>query len=176
MLDKQNIFLIGAMGAGKTTIGRYLAQELGRTFYDSDQVIEDRTGVSLTWIFDVEGEPGFREREIKAIDELTQYSNIVLATGGGSILKEINRQNLAARGVVIHLKTTIEQQMTRMEKDKKRPLLQNIDDKRSKLEEMAQTREELYETIADLTFRTDESSIKTVAEAILETLRNRVLS
>ena len=176
MLDKQNIFLIGAMGAGKTTIGRYLAQELGRTFYDSDQVIEDRTGVSLTWIFDVEGEPGFREREIKAIDELTQYSNIVLATGGGSILKEINRQNLAARGVVIHLKTTIEQQMARMEKDKKRPLLQNIDDKRSKLEEMAQAREELYETIADLTFRTDESSIKTVAEAILETLRNRVLS
>lgn len=175
MLDKQNIFLIGAMGAGKTTIGRYLAQELGRTFYDSDQVIEDRTGVSLTWIFDVEGEPGFREREVKAIDELTQYSNIVLATGGGSILKEINRQNLSARGVVIHLKTTVEQQMSRMEKDKKRPLLQNVDDKRSKLEEIAQTREELYEKIADLTFRTDESSIKTVAESILETLRKRVL-
>lgn len=175
MLDKQNIFLVGAMGAGKTTIGRYLAQELGRPFYDSDLVIEQRTGVSLNWIFDLEGEAGFREREIKIIDELTQCSNIVLATGGGSVLKETNRQNLSARGVVIHLKTTIDQQMVRTEKDKKRPLLQNLDNKRTKLEDMAQIREQLYEQIADLTFRTDESSIKNVAEEILETLRNRKL-
>jgi len=175
MLDKQNIFLVGAMGAGKTTIGKYLSQQLGRTFYDSDLEIERRTGVSLTWIFDVEGEAGFREREIKMIDELTQCSNIILATGGGSVLRDINRQNLSARGVVIHLKTTIEQQMLRMEKDKKRPLLQNIEDKRGTLEEMAKTREKLYEEIADLTFRTDENSIKTVAETILETLRKRIL-
>lgn len=171
MLNKQNVFLVGAMGAGKTTIGRYLASELGRKFYDSDLFIEVQTGVSLTWIFDVEGEEGFRERERKAIDELTQLSNIVLATGGGSVLSAENRSNLAARGVVIHLKTTIDEQLQRTEKDKKRPLLQNLSDKREKLEVFANEREKFYEEVADLTFRTDEASIKSVADKILQELR-----
>lgn len=171
MLNKQNIFLIGALGAGKTTIGRFLAQELGRQFYDTDQVIEHRTGVDLTWIFDVEGEEGFRDRERRIIDELTQMSNIVLATGGGSIDLLENRTNLAARGVVVYLKTSIDEQLLRTEKDKKRPVLQNTNDKRETLTTFAQSRKSLYEEIADFSIRTDEGSIRTVAEKILEELR-----
>jgi shikimate kinase len=171
MLGKQNIFLIGPMGAGKTTIGRYLANELGRKFYDSDHYIEEMTGVNLRWIFDIEGEAGFREREKKAINELTQLNAIVLATGGGSILLQENRNCLAARGLVIYLKTTIDEQMTRTEKDKKRPLLQNVADKREILDTLAKEREQLYEEIADLTLNTDEGSVRGICDKILDLLR-----
>ncbi|MAZ38678.1 MAG: shikimate kinase AroK [Legionellales bacterium] len=172
MLNKQNIFLIGAMGAGKTTIGKQLAQELGREFMDTDLVIESRTGVSLAWIFDVEGEQGFREREQKIIDELTQKSNIVLATGGGSVILAENRSNLSARGVVVYLKTTLEEQLARMEKDKKRPLLLGVDDKAETLKELASERNTLYEEIADFVFRTDESSVKVIVDKIIQHLRS----
>src|SRR5690606_9402487 len=101
-----NIFLVGPMGAGKTTIGRLLAEELGKQFYDSDQVIEERAGADISWIFDVEGEPGFRQRERAAIEDLCAQDNIVLATGGGAILAEENRRHLRARGFVVYLKAT----------------------------------------------------------------------
>jgi len=171
MLNKQNIFLVGAMGAGKTTIGKQIASELGREFFDTDQVIEKRTGVSLAWIFDVEGEEGFRDREQKIIDELTQETNIVLATGGGSVLRVENRSNLSARGVVIYLKTTIDEQLARMEKDKKRPLLRDVDDKKEALKKLAEARNQLYEDVADFIFRTDEGSVKTIVDKIIQNLR-----
>ena len=119
-----NIFLIGSMGAGKSTLGRLLASALKRPFYDSDKVIEERCGASIPWIFDIEGEAGFRDREIQAIDDLTALKGIILSTGGGSVIKPENRQHLKERGVVVFLRTTVEQQLLRTSKDHNRPLLQ----------------------------------------------------
>ncbi len=167
MFKFQNIFLVGPMGAGKTTIGTFLARELKKTFYDSDQVVERRTGVDITWIFDVEGEAGFRKREIEAIDEITQERDIVLATGGGAILAAENRRNLSARGLVIYLATSLEQQMVRVEHDRKRPLIQK-GDRRSVLEELQVEREPLYEEIADLKFHTDDRNVRAVASEIVD--------
>lgn len=116
----KNIFLVGPMGVGKTTIGRSLAKELSLEFIDSDQEIEERAGADISWIFDVEGEEGFRDRESQVIDDLTQRSRILLATGGGSILREINRQRLSSRGVVIFLDTSLELQIKRTQRDRKR--------------------------------------------------------
>ena len=120
-----NIYLIGPMGAGKTTIGRLLAEELNKQFLDSDLVIEERAGADISWIFDVEGEAGFRVREKNVIKELTTLDNIVLATGGGAILAEENRKHLRRGGTVIYLMATITQQVERTRRDQKRPLLQN---------------------------------------------------
>ena len=124
MAEKRNIFLIGPMGAGKSTIGRQLAQMLGMEFMDSDSVIEERAGADIDWIFDVEGEVGFRKREERIINELTQGQGVVLSTGGGSILSKENRNVLSARGIVIYLETTVDKQFERTQRDKKRPLLQ----------------------------------------------------
>lgn len=112
------------MGAGKSTIGRLLSAELKLEFFDSDKVIEERCGANIPWIFDMEGESGFREREEQAIDELTQMGSIVLATGGGVVMREANRRHLSARGTVVYLCTSVEQQLARTAKDKNRPLLQ----------------------------------------------------
>ena len=150
-----NIFLIGSMGAGKSTLGRLLASALKRPFYDSDKVIEERCGASIPWIFDLEGEEGFRLRETQAIDELTQQQGIVLSTGGGSVLKEENRQFLKERGVVIFLRTTVEQQLLRTSKDRNRPLLQTADP-RAKLEELKEIRDPLYLATAHLVVDTDQ--------------------
>ncbi|MGL5792789.1 MAG: shikimate kinase AroK, partial [Plesiomonas shigelloides] len=122
MAEKRNIFLIGPMGAGKSTIGRYLAQMLNMEFFDSDQEIERRTGADISWVFDVEGEEGFRVREEKVINDLTEKQGIVLATGGGSIQSRETRNRLSARGIVVYLETTIEKQLARTQRDKKRPL------------------------------------------------------
>ncbi|MGL4455841.1 MAG: shikimate kinase AroK, partial [Plesiomonas sp.] len=119
MAEKRNIFLIGPMGAGKSTIGRYLAQMLNMEFFDSDQEIERRTGADISWVFDVEGEEGFRVREEKVINDLTEKQGIVLATGGGSIQSRETRNRLSARGVVVYLETTIEKQLARTQRDKK---------------------------------------------------------
>lgn len=121
MAEKRNIFLVGPMGAGKSTIGRQLAQQLNMEFYDSDQEIEKRTGADVGWVFDVEGEDGFRDREEKIINELTEKQGIVLATGGGSVKSRETRNRLSARGVVVYLETTIEKQLARTQRDKKRP-------------------------------------------------------
>ena len=171
MAEKRNIFLIGPMGAGKSTIGRQLAQMLGMEFMDSDSVIEERAGADIDWIFDVEGEAGFRKREERIINELTQGQGIVLSTGGGSILSKDNRNVLSARGIVIYLETTIDKQFERTQRDKKRPLLQN-DDPRKTLEELAKIRNPLYEEIADITLQTDDQAAKLVATNIIDMIDN----
>ena len=127
MKNKRNIFLVGPMGAGKSSIGKQLAQQLKMEFVDTDRVIEERTGADIDWIFDLEGEEGFRLREEGIIEELTAMQGIVLATGGGAVISAKNRTLLAARGTVIYLETSIEQQLERTRRDKKRPLLQNTD-------------------------------------------------
>ena len=123
------------MGAGKSTIGRQLAKSLSRTFVDSDKEIEDRTGVDIPLIFELEGEQGFRDREREMIDELSQRNDVVLATGGGAVLDERNRQHLAARGLVIYLQTSVDQQLQRTGRDRNRPLLQTANP-RAKLNEL----------------------------------------
>ncbi|MEH0667827.1 shikimate kinase AroK [Vibrio scophthalmi] len=169
MAEKRNIFLVGPMGAGKSTIGRHLAQQLHMEFVDSDTEIEERTGADIAWVFDVEGEDGFRAREEKVIEDLTQEQGIVLATGGGSIKSKENRNRLSARGIVVYLETTIEKQLARTNRDKKRPLLQT-DKPREVLEALAAERNPLYEEIADYTVRTDDQSAKVVANQIVKML------
>ncbi|MBQ1782291.1 MAG: shikimate kinase AroK [Gammaproteobacteria bacterium] len=169
MAEKRNIFLIGPMGAGKSTIGRHLADELHMEFFDSDQEIERRTGADIAWVFDIEGEEGFRRREESVINELTELQGIVLATGGGSIKSRDNRNRLSARGIVVYLKTSIDKQFARTQRDKKRPLLQN-DDPRSTLESLAEERNPLYEEIADLVIQTDDQSARVVANQIIKAL------
>ena len=162
-----NVILIGPMGAGKSTIGRQLAQMLNYEFVDSDHEIEARTGADIPWIFDVEGEEGFRRREESVIDELTQRDGVVLATGGGVITREANRRAISARGIVIYLKTSIEQQLARTAKDRKRPLLQHAEP-RKVLTELMKIREPLYLEVADHVVDTDASNIRDVASKIAE--------
>ena len=141
-------------------------------FVDSDTVIEERTGADIAWVFDVEGEEGFRVREEKVINDLTDEQGIVLATGGGSIKSKENRNRLSARGIVVYLETTIEKQLARTNRDKKRPLLQT-DNPREVLESLAEERNPLYEEIADYTVRTDDQSAKVVANQIVKMLEER---
>ncbi|GIU15419.1 MULTISPECIES: shikimate kinase AroK [Shewanella] len=169
MAEKRNIFLVGPMGAGKSTIGRHLAQMLHLEFHDSDQEIESRTGADIAWVFDVEGEEGFRVRETQVVADLTEKQGIVLATGGGSIQSKEIRNNLSARGIVVYLETTIDKQVARTQRDKRRPLLQ-VDDPREVLENLAEVRNPLYEEIADVIVKTDEQSAKVVANQIIEQL------
>ncbi|HDR1333743.1 TPA: shikimate kinase AroK [Pasteurella multocida] len=172
MAEKRNIFLIGPMGAGKSTIGRQLAQLLSMDFVDSDNEIEQRAGADISWIFDVEGEDGFRKREERIINELTQRQGIVLSTGGGAVLSKENRNHLSARGIVIYLETTVEKQYQRTQRDKKRPLLQEVEDPRQVLEDLAKIRNPLYEEIADITLPTDEQSAKVMAMQIVDLIDN----
>ncbi|MEH6823837.1 MAG: shikimate kinase AroK [Motiliproteus sp.] len=160
-----NLFLIGPMGAGKSTLGRLLAQDLQLSFVDSDKVIEERAGADIPWIFDVEGEAGFRKREACVIDELTQETDIVLATGGGAILDPENRRRLQARGTVIYLYASLQQQIERTAKDRNRPLLQT-DNPSKVLEELMQNRDPLYQDCCDLLIHTDGRRPKSVAREI----------
>ncbi|GGA63761.1 shikimate kinase 1 [Neiella marina] len=170
MAEKRNIFLVGPMGAGKSTIGRQLAQELHLQFFDSDQEIEKRTGADISWVFDIEGEAGFRAREESVINDLTEKQGIVLATGGGSIKSKENRNRLSARGIVVYLETSIDKQFARTQRDKRRPLLANADDPREVLEELAGERNDLYNEIADVVVQTDDQSAKVVASQIIKQL------
>lgn len=171
MAEKRNIFLIGPMGAGKSTIGRQLAQMLNMDFLDSDSVIEERAGADIDWIFDLEGEEGFRKREERILNELTQAQGLVLSTGGGSVISKDNRNVLSARGIVVYLETTVDKQFERTQRDKKRPLLQNEDPYQT-LVELAKVRNPLYEEIADITIKTDEQSAKVVANQIIDMMDN----
>lgn len=169
MIKSRNIFLVGPMGAGKSTIGRQLADLLKMQFYDSDREIEDRCGASIDWIFDIEGEDAFRERERIVIEELTEKSGIVLATGGGAVLSPESRERLSARGTVIYLRATIEQQVERTEKDTRRPLLQ-VENRREKIEELAEEREVLYCEVADIVIDTDSGTVRSVANSVVKLL------
>ncbi|MBL1321684.1 MAG: shikimate kinase AroK [Methylophaga sp.] len=164
-----NIFLVGPMGAGKSTVGRQLAKSLGRDFYDSDKEIEKRTGVSISWIFEMEGEVGFRHREQKVLDDLTSMKDIVLATGGGAILAEENRRHLRSRGQVVYLSASVEQLFRRTAKDKNRPLLQTDDPKRQ-IVELLELRDPLYRDVADIELRTGEQSIQHVVSGLIKKL------
>ncbi len=172
MRGADRFFLIGPTGAGKTTIGRTLARVLGLSFHDSDRVIEQRTGVTIPLIFEVEGEAGFRVRERNIIHELSNLPDIVLATGGGAILDAANRADLAARGQVIYLHAGIEQQFRRTEHDRHRPLLQT-GDRRARLIELMRQRTPLYREIADITIETDAHSAGFVVKDILNCLTLR---
>jgi shikimate kinase len=165
MLTKRNIFLIGPMGSGKTAVGKHLARLFRFTFHDSDADIEAKTGVDIQFIFEKEGEAGFRLREKESIDRLTQLESIVLATGGGAVLEAENRRALAERGVVIYLSTSVDQQLERTRHARHRPLL-NDTDPESKLNELMQRRAMLYAEIADLTVSTDGRRVQLVAEEI----------
>lgn len=153
------------MGAGKSTIGRLLSRELQITFKDSDRVIEERTGADIAWIFDVEGEEGFRRREADIIEELTLEKNIVLATGGGVVLRPENRDNLQKRGTVVYLDTSVEHQFERTRHDKNRPLIQQ-ENPREKLQSLFLERDPLYRSIADLIVSTNEGDPKAVVKRI----------
>jgi shikimate kinase len=166
-----NIFLIGPMGAGKSTIGRTLAKALNFEFYDSDEEIESRTGADIAWIFDLEGEEGFRKREQQVLDDLTQMSRVVLATGGGVVNLSENRNALAARGTVIYLQTSLAQQLARTQHDTRRPLLQT-EDVETRLANLIKEREPLYKEIADLEIDTDNLSVKAVANKIMAILES----
>jgi shikimate kinase len=157
------------MGSGKTVVGRALARRLGLSFVDSDAEIESRTGVDISYIFGREGEEGFRIRERDVIDALTQTAGIVLATGGGAVLSAVNRERLAARGTVVFLDTTIEQQLQRTRRSKHRPLLGDTD-RRATLEKLAEARDPLYRSIAAITIRTDGRAPAAVASDIARTL------
>ncbi|MCT7360176.1 shikimate kinase AroK [Thalassolituus pacificus] len=165
MKRSQSVFLIGPMGAGKSTIGRLLSAELKVEFFDSDKVIEERCGANIPWIFDMEGESGFREREEQAIDELTQMSSIVLATGGGVVMREANRRHLSARGTVVYLCTSVEQQLARTAKDKNRPLLQAENPERI-LRDLFSARDPLYREIADIIIETDQRNPRWVVQEL----------
>jgi shikimate kinase len=170
-----NIFLVGPMGSGKSTIGRQLAKALKRPFFDSDKEIEKRTGVTISWIFEMEGEEGFRLREQQVIAELTAKQDIVLATGGGAVLKEENRSVLRSRGSVVYLCSSVEQLYRRTAKDKSRPLLQT-DDPKKQIATLLAKRDPLYKSVADVVVRTAKQSIhKTVSNVIkkLESLEQQ---
>ena len=157
----ENIFLVGMMGAGKTSVGRMLARNLGKTFYDSDQVIEARTGVKISLIFELEGESGFRAREAAVLDELTSLRGIVLATGGGVVLREVNRQVLRSRGTVVYLRASVNELWNRTRHDRNRPLLQTADPL-TRLRELHAQRDPLYLEVADLTIETGSQSVKSL--------------
>jgi shikimate kinase len=165
MLGKRNIFLIGPMGSGKSAVGRQLARLLDAPFYDSDIEIEKRTGVDIPYIFEKEGESGFRLREREAIESLTLLEPLVLATGGGAVLLPENRAHLAERGCVVYLQTSVEQQVNRVRHMRNRPLLNNVDST-DKLTQLMAERAQLYSEIADLTVATDGRRIQSVAEEI----------
>jgi shikimate kinase len=169
MLAKRNIFLIGPMGSGKSAVGRHLARLLRLSFHDSDADIEAKTGVDIAFIFEKEGEAGFRLRERESIDRLTRLEGVVIATGGGAVIHPDNRRALAERGVVVYLETSVDQQLERTRHGKHRPLLNDTDPK-MKLSELMRQRALLYREIADLTVSTDGRRVQLVAEEIYREL------
>jgi shikimate kinase len=169
MFGKTSVFLIGPMGSGKTAVGRQLARSLGLPFHDSDAEIERRTGVDIPFIFEKEGEAGFRQREREAIEALTALEGIVLATGGGAVLLEENRRCLAGRGRVVYLKTSVAQQADRVRHGRNRPLLAS-GDADARLGQLMDVRAPLYDEIADIVVSTDGRRVNSVAEHVLREL------
>jgi shikimate kinase len=166
MLKNNNLFLVGPMGAGKTTIGRFLAENLNLEFVDLDAEIEDRCGANIPWIFDVEGENGFRKRESKMLDEVTSRNGVLLATGGGAVLSKENREILMKRGYVVYLSASVGQLLERTAHDRNRPLLQ-VDNPREVIEKLITDRDPLYKEVADLIVVTEKRKPQLVAEDIV---------
>ena len=167
---KRNIYLVGPMGSGKTTIGQRLARRLELDFYDSDQEIESRTGASVNLIFDVEGEAGFRERERQVLAELAAQCGVLIATGGGTVLSAANREVLKQTGIVVYLRTSVRQQLERLRRDRSRPLLKS-GNKEHKLKELAEQRDPLYEEVADLVFPSRSRNIDSAVDQIFDAVR-----
>ena len=165
MATKRNVFLIGMMASGKTTIGRQLATMLGLDFHDTDQLVEERAGADISWIFDREGEAGFRDREELVVDEATAMASVVVATGGGAVLRETNRQRLRTRGTVVYLSASPDLIVERTGRNRNRPLLQ-VDDVRRRIAALCQQREPLYRAIADVVVATDRLPAHTVAATV----------
>lgn len=172
MEDVPSVFLVGPMGAGKTTVGRQLAVALGYEFFDSDHEIEVRTGADIPWIFAVEGEEGFRRRECHVIDELTQRKRIVLATGGGAVLCQENRTRLKQRGFVVYLSATVDHLLARTARDRNRPLLRT-DNPRAVFERILVEREPLYRQTAHLIVNTHAGNVREAVAAIVSCLPGR---
>lgn len=167
MKHPRNIFLIGPMGAGKSAVGRHLARTLHLSFVDSDDEIEARTGVDIPFIFEKEGEAGFRKREAVVIDDLSKMEGVVLATGGGAITHPESRSRLGGRGYVVYLFTSVDQQVLRTRKGRERPLLEN-DDPEATLQALLNERDPLYREIADIVIETDGRKVNSVANEIVE--------
>lgn len=168
---RRPIFLVGMMGAGKTTIGRGLARVLGRDFLDLDHEIESRCGVRIIHIFDIEGEEGFRRRECSVLEQCSSQADLVLATGGGAVLAAENRRVLKARGVVIYLRATPEELYSRVARDRNRPLLQTADPQ-ARIRDLLAQREPLYEEVADIVFDTGTMPVHHVVKALVPLLQN----
>jgi len=171
MMRFKNIFLVGPMGAGKSTVGRQLATALSFEFKDSDQEIQRRTGVDIPTIFEYEGEEGFRQRERQVIDELSEQSGIVMATGGGSVLRSDNRRDLTSRGVVIYLHCSPEQQYVRTAHDRSRPFL-HTEDPLLRLRELTDERAPLYRQVADMVVSTERRGSPSVVKEICRRLES----
>jgi shikimate kinase len=169
-----NVFLVGLMGAGKTSVGRLLAKQFGKTFYDCDQEIERRTGVKIPVIFEIEGEEGFRAREAAVLRELADLHDIVLATGGGAVLREENRRLLTQKGTVVYLRASLEDLWQRTRHDRNRPLLQTADP-RVKLEQLFVQRDPLYREIATLVVDTGSQSLRSLANRLEQQLYKHFL-
>jgi shikimate kinase len=167
--DRRALFLVGMMGAGKTTVGKRLARRLGWPFVDADRELEARLGVPVQTIFELEGEPGFRRREAALIDELTQRTDVVFATGGGAVLDAGNREALRTRGRVVYLRASVGDLWHRLRRDKVRPLLRTADP-RARIEELVARRDPLYREIAHLTIDTGRQPVEQVVDAILARL------
>ena len=172
MNSSQNLFLIGPMGSGKSAVGRALAVQLHRHFHDSDDEIESRTGVDVAFVFEKEGESGFRRREAKAIAELTTRTGIVLATGGGAVLSAANRRHLGARGFVVYLQTSVDEQLRRIRHGRERPLIAGEDEieRRRVLETLMSQRAAKYEELADLIVETSGRKVNAVVREVLHRL------
>ncbi len=169
MKSSRNLFLVGLMGAGKTTVGRTLARRLCKEFQDTDQEIEERTGVRVPVIFDIEGEAGFRRREADSVARLTALDNVVLATGGGVVLDPRNREHLKSRGCVVYLHARPGELAKRLGRDRSRPLLSGADP-RVRLEELYETRDPLYREVADIVVETGRQSANALVEQLLAQL------
>ena len=170
---RENIILVGLMGAGKSTIGRNLAKLLNKDFYDSDRVIEERTGVDIATIFEIEGEQGFRDREEQVISELCKKTNIVLATGGGCVLREANRNSMKKRGHVVYLRTTAELLYSRIRYDKSRPLMQTKSPLNT-LRQLLADREPFYIDVADTVMMTGKQKVSVIVKRVEEALKEKL--
>lgn len=167
--NKNNLIIIGPMGAGKTRVGACLAKKLYLPFYDTDQVIEERTGVDIPFIFDKEGEEGFRRREKKIVQELAGKNGMVLSTGGGTVLDETNRKYLQASGVIIYLSVSVSSQLARTARNKRKPLLL-VKDRQKILTELSLMRTPIYEQMADWAYDTDTIDIRDLVKQIINNL------